>query len=230
MPCSSPQLYPDDAPDYDAIFFSEPDCLRLKVTNYHQERRQTPRPLAECRGTRLNELPPRSLWNKFTTMKRNLIFAALLAFPAALVFAQPGTHAPQAAHANLYPPASIQWKNGPASLPPGAQIAVLEGDPAKEGMFVMRVRVPDGFHIPAHTHPKPERVTIIQGTFKLAMGDNPKLANAQTLTSGSYGVWPPGMVHAVWTEGETIVQFHGMGPWVINYVNPADDPRNANRK
>jgi quercetin dioxygenase-like cupin family protein len=102
---------------------------------------------------------------------------------------------------------------------------VLEGDPAKEGPFVMRVKVPDGYHIPAHTHPKPERVTVIQGTFKLAMGENPRKENAKVLPTGTYGTWPPGMVHAVWIEGETIVQFHGMGPWVINYVNPADDPR-----
>ena len=93
----------------------------------------------------------------------------------------------------------------------------------------MRVRVPDGFHIPAHTHPKPERVTVIQGTFKLAMGENPRLADARILPAGTFGMWPPGMIHAVWTEGETIVQFHGVGPWVINYVNPADDPRNTQK-
>lgn len=106
---------------------------------------------------------------------------------------------------------------------------MLEGDPAKEGMFVMRGRVPDGFHIPAHTHPKLERVTIISGTFKLAMGEHLTEAAATPLPAGTYGVWPPGMVHAVWTEGETIVQFHGMAPWVINSVNPNDGPRNAKK-
>lgn len=145
------------------------------------------------------------------------------------VVGQPGAHEAMSTQAHLYSPANIQWKDGPASLPKGAKIAVLEGDPAKEGMFVMRVRVPDGFHIPAHTHPKLERVTVISGTFKLAMGDHPKPADAHVLPAGTYGVWPPGMVHAVWIEGETVVQFHGMGPWVINYVNPADDPRNAKK-
>jgi len=164
-------------------------------------------------------------------MKPNHILATLVAvvLPSALLFAPEDTHDAKPTHANLYPPAEIQWKDGPASLPRGAKIAILEGDPTKEGMFLMRVRVPDGFHIPAHTHPKPERVTVIQGTFKLAMGDNPKLADARVLPVGTYGVWPPGMVHAVWIEGETIVQFHGMGPWVINYVNPNDDPRNAKK-
>lgn len=163
-------------------------------------------------------------------MKTKLIIAAVAAVVVrGLLLAQQATHNTNMARANLYAPAEIQWMDGPPSLPKGAKIAVLEGDPAKEGMFVMRVRVPDGFHIPAHTHPKAERVTIIQGTFKLAMGDNPKKINARILPAGTYGVWPPGMVHAVWIEGETIVQFHGMGPWVINYVNPTDDPRNAKK-
>ena len=159
-------------------------------------------------------------------MKTKLILTTFAAAAAASlhVFAQEPSHG-EMAGASLYPPTEIQWEDGPASLPKGAKIAVLEGDPAKEGPFVMRVKVPDGFHIPAHTHPKPERVTIIKGTFKLAMGDKLTRADASTLPAGTYGVWPPGMVHAVWTEGETIVQFHGTGPWVINYVNPADDPR-----
>src|SRR5206468_4133163 len=103
--------------------------------------------------------------------------------------AKQSAHDEKSAQAHLYPPGKIQWKDGPASLPPGAKIAVLEGDPTKEGMFVMRVRVPDGYHVPAHTHPKPERVTVIQGTFHLAMGDNPKRADAHTLPAGTYGVW-----------------------------------------
>jgi hypothetical protein len=167
-------------------------------------------------------------------MKRNHLLAILitLALPGTPLVGQQGAHdakSNQADHAALYPPADIQWKDGPPSLPKGAKIAVLEGDPAKEGMFVMHIRVPDGFHIPAHTHPKPERVTVISGTFKLAMGEHLKQSDARALPAGTYGVWPPGMAHAVWIEGETIVQFHGMGPWVINYVNPADDPRHIKK-
>jgi quercetin dioxygenase-like cupin family protein len=163
-------------------------------------------------------------------MNRKLITAAFLAaLSSAVLFAQQAGHDTKNAHANLYPPASVQWKDGPPSLPPGAKFAILEGDPAKEGMFVMRLRLPDGFHIPAHTHPKHERVTVLQGTFKLAMSDNPKLSEAQALPTGTYGVWPPGMIHAAWAEGETILQLHGQGPWAINYVNAADDPRNAKK-
>jgi len=38
--CSAPQLYPEYAPDYYAIFFADPDGIRLEVTNYRQERRK----------------------------------------------------------------------------------------------------------------------------------------------------------------------------------------------
>ena len=144
--------------------------------------------------------------------------------------AQEPDHGPAMKGASLYQPDKIIWKDGPPSLPAGAMIAVLEGDPAKPGPFVMRVKVPDGYHIPAHTHPKPERVTVIQGTFLLAMGNSPNKESASTLPAGTYGTWLPGMVHAVWTKGETIIQFHGDGPWIIKYVDPKDDPRNAGKQ
>src|SRR5690348_8300886 len=71
----------------------------------------------------------------------------------------------------LNTPDKLEWKDGPASLPKGAKIAVLEGDPSKEGPFVFRVKVPDGYRIPPHTHPKTERVTVISGIFNIGMGE-----------------------------------------------------------
>lgn len=123
-------------------------------------------------------------------------------------------------------PSEMKWKDGPPSLPKGAQIAVLEGDPAKEGPFVFRVKVPDGYRIPPHTHPKMERVSVIQGTFQIGMGEKFDEKALKAMPAGSYGFWEPGMKHFVLTKGETIAQFHGTGPWTINYVDPKDDPRN----
>jgi quercetin dioxygenase-like cupin family protein len=127
---------------------------------------------------------------------------------------------------SLHPMGKVEWKPGPPSLPKGAQIAVLEGDPTKEGPFVFRVKVPDGYRIPPHTHPKTERVTVIAGTFNIGMGEKFDQNATQEVPAGTYGFWEAGMKHFVWIKGETIVQFHGMGPWSIQYVNPADDPRN----
>jgi quercetin dioxygenase-like cupin family protein len=126
----------------------------------------------------------------------------------------------------LNPPDGLQWKAGPPSLPKGAQIAVLEGDPSQEGMFVFRVKVPDGYRIPPHTHPKMERVTVIAGTFNIGMGEKFDEKLLKPMPTGTYGYWDSGMKHFVQAKGETIAQFHGMGPWKIEYVNPADDPRN----
>jgi quercetin dioxygenase-like cupin family protein len=135
----------------------------------------------------------------------------------------------EAMKAAIHKPADLQWKDGPASLPPGAKIAVLEGDPAKAGAFVFRVKVPDGYRIPPHTHPKPERVTVISGIFNIGMGDSFDAKKGQVMPTGTYGTWPAGMKHFVWVKGETVIQFHGDGPWTITYLDPADDPRNLKK-
>ncbi len=125
----------------------------------------------------------------------------------------------------LHLPASIKWKAGPPSVPAGAQVAVLEGDPTKEGAFTMRLKLPDGYRIPPHTHPKTERLTVISGVFRFGMGKDFDEKALRDLPAGTYGYWPQGMQHFVQAKGETVVQLHGVGPWQIVYVNPADDPR-----
>ena len=135
----------------------------------------------------------------------------------------------EAMDAAIHRTVDLSWKDGPPSLPPGAKFAVLEGDPTKAGPFVFRVKVPDGYRIPPHVHPKAERVTIISGTFNLGMGDKFDATKGEALPAGTYGTWPAGMKHFVWVKGETVVQFHGEGPWTITYLNPADDPRNAKK-
>lgn len=126
----------------------------------------------------------------------------------------------------LFPIATTKWIDGPPSLPKGAKIAVLEGDPSKEGPFVFRVKAPDGYRIPPHTHPKTERVTVISGTFNIGMGEKFDEKVTKAMPAGTFGFWETGMKHFVWIKGETVVQFHGMGPWSIEYVDPKDDPRN----
>jgi quercetin dioxygenase-like cupin family protein len=135
----------------------------------------------------------------------------------------------QSADMRLYRGETIEWKAGPAALPPGVKMAVLEGDPTKEGPFVVRFQFPDGYHIAPHTHPKTERVTVISGTLCLATGEALDRNSAKKLAAGSFGYWPAGMKHAGWSEGETVIQLHGIGPWQIAYVNPTDDPRNAKK-
>jgi hypothetical protein len=126
-------------------------------------------------------------------------------------------------------PGKIQWQPGPPSVPPGARMAILEGDPSKEGPFVFRLKLPDGYRVPPHTHPKMERVTVLAGTLHIGMGAKFDEKAAQAMSAGSYGHWSAGMKHFGWVQGETVLQFHGQGPWSIQYVNPVDDPRNQKK-
>jgi hypothetical protein len=125
----------------------------------------------------------------------------------------------------LFPPPAIEWKDGPASLPKGAKMAVLEGDPAQPGMFTMRLWFPANFQVAPHWHTQIEHVTIVSGVLHIGMGEKFERSGTREMPTGSFGYWLPGTRHFAWTEGETVLQLHGQGPWTITYVNPADDPR-----
>jgi quercetin dioxygenase-like cupin family protein len=118
----------------------------------------------------------------------------------------------------------IKWGPAPPFFPKGAEFAVLSGDPGKDGLYVVRLKMPAGYKIPAHNHPTTENVTIVSGNFHIGMGDRLDEKKAIELTAGGYGEAPAKMNHYAWVTSPTIVQVHGQGPFAITYVNPADDP------
>ena len=122
----------------------------------------------------------------------------------------------------------LKWGPAPPAVPKGAQIAILAGDPSKDGLYVYRVKVPAGYKVPPHIHPNDENVTVISGTFNVGMGGTFDEKNGQALKAGGFMHMPKGMQHFAWSTDETIIQLHGMGPQGIIYVNPADDPRKSN--
>lgn len=126
-------------------------------------------------------------------------------------------------------PQEIKWQPGPESLPRGAQYAVLEGDPTKEGPFTMRLKLPSNYRIPPHTHPIIERVTVVEGEGKIGMGREYNEQKMKRLPTGAFFTMPPGMEHYAGTENGVIIQLNGNGPWGIQYINPADDPRQRGR-
>jgi quercetin dioxygenase-like cupin family protein len=148
---------------------------------------------------------------------------ALLALAIWLVAARGDEHAMKGFQLHLAK--ETKWQDAPPSVPKGAQIAVLEGDLSKEGPFVVRFKLPDGYRVPAHTHPKTERVTVISGTLNIGMGDKFDEKATTPMPAGTFGAWEAGMKHFAWAKGETIIQLHGMGPWSITYVDAKDDPR-----
>jgi hypothetical protein len=129
-------------------------------------------------------------------------------------------------HAIIVQPDQVSYGPAPAALPPGAEVAILEGKPAEPGPFTMRLRLPNGYRIPPHYHPAIEHVTVLEGTFKVGMGDKFEASALKPLPTGTFGALQPGTRHFAQAQGKTVVQVHGVGPWKLVYVNPADDPRN----
>jgi ketosteroid isomerase-like protein len=124
----------------------------------------------------------------------------------------------------LAPAATLTWGDPPASLPKGAKLAVVSGDPSATGPFVLRAQLPAGYTVPAHWHPTDEHVTVLSGTLAIGMGDKLDPAALQDLSAGGYAALPAMMHHFAMARTATTIQVHGMGPFAITYVNPADDP------
>jgi Domain of unknown function (DUF4437) len=125
----------------------------------------------------------------------------------------------------LFKPDQMSWRDGPPSLLPGAKVTILEGDPTKEGFFTMRLKLPDGYRVFPHWHPRTERLTIISGILNLGTGDSFDPSATQAFPAGTYSSMPPKMSHFAWMTGETVLQLSSIGPWEVVYVNSADDPR-----
>lgn len=115
--------------------------------------------------------------------------------------------------------ASLRWVEAPPSMPPGTQIAVLEGDPGTGGLFTLRVRVPAGARVPPHWHPRDERVTVLSGRIGVGFGRQFDEKLLRDFEAGSYYVNPAAAAHFLFFPVETIVQITGEGPWVVNVLD-----------
>jgi quercetin dioxygenase-like cupin family protein len=151
------------------------------------------------------------------------VFGVLAAGP--MVIAAGTTMAAETAHvmATLN---DAKWGPAPPLVPPGAQIAVLSGDPMKAAPYTVRFKFPANYAIPAHSHPTDENVSIVSGELFMGMGTKLDQAHATGLSSGGYALMPAGMNHFAFTKAETTILLYGIGPVEFKYVNPADDPRN----
>lgn len=153
-----------------------------------------------------------------------LATSAALALTFTLVAAAP---AQQGTSQNAGP--GVKWGPAPAVFPAGAQMAVMQGDPSGNGLFTVRLRLPNGYRIAPHTHPTDEHVTVISGNFKVGMGTTVDAKSMMTLHAGGFVTAPANQAHYAAAQGLTIVQVHAMGPFALTYVNPADTPPAAKR-
>ena len=121
-------------------------------------------------------------------------------------------------------PKDLKWGDPPPVFEKGASFALVSGDPSKEGLYVVRLKMPAGYRINPHWHPTDEHVTVISGTFALGMGEKFDKTGMKELPPGGYALLPAEMRHYAMAKTAATVQVHGMGPFALTYVNPADDP------
>ena len=159
-------------------------------------------------------------------MKQKLLITLAIAGTLCLAgqFFTTAAH-PGSAEKNVFTPEAIPWGPPPPFIAPGAQLAVIEGNPAaSDGDYTIRLKMSDGYRIAPHWHPLRENVTVISGTFKVGMGDTFDKDKMESFPAGSFAFLDPDMHHYAMASGEVIVQVHGKSPLQFNYVNPQDDP------
>ena len=119
----------------------------------------------------------------------------------------------------------VDWKPFEA-FPPEARLAVLVGDPARPGPYVIRVKAPGGVRLMPHRHPEDRIYTVISGVFYIGLGEEFDEDKLQAFAPGSIVVLPGGQAHFHWAKsGEYVTQVTAIGPLGLGYVHPADDPR-----
>lgn len=144
---------------------------------------------------------------------------------ACAVFSAPVLAQGTAGAHSFITPTDIKWGDAPPTLPKGAKIAVLQGDPGKSGPFVIRLLAPTGYRIPPHWHTQDEQLTVISGMLYIGLGDKFSKRAPRALPRGGFHALPAKEHHYAFANGRTIIQVSGNGPFDINYINPADDPQ-----
>src|SRR2546423_986233 len=146
-------------------------------------------------------------------MKKHVLWVLLLAF-CGVATAQfwkkdkdkTKNAAPMPDH-KVVQPKEIQWGDAPAVLPAGAKMAVLEGDPNKPGIYIVRLKAPNGYRVPPHWHPAAEYLTVISGNFSVGMGDKWEDRGMTQLGPGGYATMNAKAHHYAKASGpETIIQ------------------------
>ena len=129
-----------------------------------------------------------------------------------------------AAHQMDHAP-DIKWGPAPPIFPAGALFAVVQGDPSVAGaLFTVRLRLPNGYILPPHTHPTDEHVTVLRGTFSVGLGENFTTEGLTSLKEGGFISAPANMAHFATARGVTEVQVTALGPFQLTYVHPEEDP------
>jgi hypothetical protein len=163
-----------------------------------------------------------------------LIIFVLVPVVAGAQTKQPAKESPArtAANSMIVEPGSEKWGDVPAAAMVGTpsvemggtvRVAVLQGDPMTAGhTYTLRLSCTDGTKIAPHWHPTTENVTVISGAAAVGMGSKWDNAALKEVPTGGFFGAGPRMKHFAECKGDTILQVHGIAPFVINFVSPDD--------
>ncbi len=127
-------------------------------------------------------------------------------------------------------PGSEKWGEVPAAALVGTpsvdmggtlRLAVIQGDPTKAGRtYTLRLSCTDGLKIAPHWHPTTENVTVVKGAAAVGMGSKWDDAALKDVPLGGFFSAGPQTRHFAQCKGDTILQVHGIAPFVVNFVSP----------
>jgi hypothetical protein len=147
---------------------------------------------------------------RLSTVVVSAVLAALALTPASAAEPQAGI---------AVPGDSIKLAALPGA-PPGVLSAVLVGDLAKPGIYVLRNRWPGNTTLRPHTHGDKWRVyTVLEGEIQFGFGPRIDLANTKRLGPGSVVTGPTDLPHYFITgpNGATL-HVVAEGPFVTTFV------------
>jgi quercetin dioxygenase-like cupin family protein len=138
----------------------------------------------------------------------------------------PRTHYPDQDVFHAILSEDVEWKPFP-SFPPAARLAVLVGDPAKPGPYVIRVHLPADTKMMPHKHPEDRIYTVLSGVFYIGLGEAFDESKLMAFAPGSVVVLPGDQPHFHWAKsGDYVTQVTAIGPLGLDYIHHSDDPRN----
>lgn len=111
------------------------------------------------------------------------------------------------------------WNAGTGMMK-GAQVAVLAGNPATSGLYIVRVKVPAGAVFGPHYHNETENVTVVSGTLWVGLGDKVNKAKLVALPAGSFVHVPGKLHHYALTKTPTVLDITGIGPETMMAIKP----------
>jgi hypothetical protein len=106
-------------------------------------------------------------------------------------------------------------------IPSEQWIEKVSGDMDKPGLpFVIRIHHDAGYVVLPHTHPEDENITVLKGSWALGMGRRVKMSELEPMELGAFGFVPKEMAHFGYAKVETILQVHGIGPFINVPIDP----------